>query len=188
MQPVHDRRGPSTMAGASAMWAHYIAWHPQRRCSAWARRRHLLHEMRIFLGGSLKNMPPAQTLRHTSRPPHPIALHLPMQDLVPSNRRGLWAQFLSLITHTGPQAVAYDWFAEREVASLDTALRLAQLAPEALNPDRIDDATWRDLDVRTYLKRIAAQGSLFARQWLYYRLRTGLEDVGLHRPTAGCAA
>lgn len=47
---------------------------------------------------------------------------------------------------------------------------------------RIDDSTWRDLDVRAYLKRIAAQGSLLARQLLYHRLRSGAEDTAFAAP------
>ena len=96
-----------------------------------------------------------------------------MQAPLPSTDRSLWARLLSLITHSGPQPVAYDWFAEREVAGLDTATP---------SPDRIDDTTWRDLDVNAYLKRIAAQGSLFARQWLYHRLRMGLEHTAFTAP------
>lgn len=97
-------------------------------------------------------------------------------------RHRLWAQFLSLITHKGPQPVAYDWFAEREVAGLDTALHVSQPDPAAPRPDRIDDATWRDLDVNAYLKRIAAPASLFARQWLYHHLRGGLQDSDFTAP------
>jgi hypothetical protein len=89
---------------------------------------------------------------------------------------------LNLITYNGPQPVAYEWFAQREVAGLDSALRSTPSDSAAPHPDRVDDATWRDLDVNAYLKRIAAPASLFARQWLYYRLRTGLEDSAFTGP------
>lgn len=81
-----------------------------------------------------------------------------------------------------PLPVAYDWFAEREVAGLDSAQGMAPGADGAVDGSRIDDATWRDLGVNAYLKRIAAQASLFARQWLYYRLRTGLQDTAFTAP------
>ena len=53
---------------------------------------------------------------------------------------------------------------------------------KALNTQRVEDVTWRDLDVRAYLRRVAAQGSLFARQMIYHRLRTGTEDTAFTAP------
>lgn len=66
----------------------------------------------------------------------------------------------------GPQVVGYDWFSDQEVAAYDRAFA-------ANGAERIDDATWRDLDVRAYLRLIAAQCSIFGRQMLFHRLRAG---------------
>lgn len=105
-----------------------------------------------------------------------------MQNPLQPARLSLWGKFLSLLQSETPQVVAYDWFAEHEVAGLDTAQRKEHSAPEAFNTHRIDDAIWRDLDVCAYLKRIAVQGSLLARQQVYLRLRTGSEDKAFIAP------
>ena len=60
----------------------------------------------------------------------------------------------------------YDWFLPAEVARYDTALAQGQ-------PTRLDDATWSDLELGRYLDHIAAPCSIFGRQMLYHRLRTG---------------
>ena len=62
--------------------------------------------------------------------------------------------------------MGYDWFSDQEVAAYDHAF-------VANGAERIDDATWRDLDVRAYLRLIAAQCSIFGRQMLFHRLRAG---------------
>ena len=97
----------------------------------------------------------------------------------------LWRKFLGLLESDAPQPVAYDWFAEHEIAGLDVNLGAGHYTEGAFDSTRIDDATWRDLDVRAYLKRVAAQGSLFARQLLYYRLRCGTEDATFTAPLQG---
>lgn len=66
----------------------------------------------------------------------------------------------------GPQVVGYDWFSDLEVAAYDRAF-------VANDAEHIDDATWRDLDVRAYLRLIGAQCSIFGRQMLFHRLRAG---------------
>ncbi len=89
------------------------------------------------------------------------------------------------------QAVAYDYFADHEVAGYDAVMQGPGAALESdldanlsteLNTQRIDDATWRDLDVRAYLKRVAVPAGLLARQVLYYRLRTGQPDDAFTAP------
>lgn len=60
----------------------------------------------------------------------------------------------------------YDWFTEVEVASYDASF-------DADDPQRIDDATWRDLEVKALLRRMADGASLYARQYLFQRLRRG---------------
>lgn len=72
------------------------------------------------------------------------------------------------------QTVAYDWFSEHEVAGYH---RSQTSTNETLAPSPVDDATWRDLDARSYLKRIGAQASIFARQMLYHRLRSGADNT-----------
>lgn len=68
-----------------------------------------------------------------------------------------------------PHALPYDWFSEHEVASYHRAL-----CPEGEQAvQRTDDATWRDLDVAAYLRRIGARMGIFGRQMLYHRLRMG---------------
>jgi len=65
-----------------------------------------------------------------------------------------------------PQVVGYDWFSDQEVAAYDRACAVD-------GTGRIDDATWRDLDVRAYLRLVGAQCSIFGRQMLFHRLRAG---------------
>ena len=77
------------------------------------------------------------------------------------------------------QAIAYDWFSEREVAGYH---RAQSSANATLDHSHVDDATWRDLDVLSYLKRISAQASIFARQMLYHRLRSGADNAEFAAP------
>lgn len=77
------------------------------------------------------------------------------------------------------QAIAYDWFSEREVAGYHRAQASSN---GTLDPGLVDNATWRDLDVPSYLKRIGTQASIFARQMLYHRLRSGAENTEFAAP------
>ncbi len=58
------------------------------------------------------------------------------------------------------------WFTDAEDAAYD-----ATFAGD--DPRRIDDATWRDLDGRALLQRLAGDAGIHARQWLTHRLRRG---------------
>jgi len=58
------------------------------------------------------------------------------------------------------------WFSDVEAAGYDDA------APKD-DPHRVDDATWRDLEASALLDRLAAPGSIYARQYLYRCLRRG---------------
>lgn len=71
-----------------------------------------------------------------------------------------------------PRVVGYDWFSNWEVAAYDSARATA-------DAQRIDDGTWRDLDVPAYLRRVCAQSSIFGRQMLYHRLRSGRDSQSL---------
>jgi hypothetical protein len=62
--------------------------------------------------------------------------------------------------------VPYDWFTDAEIAGYD-----ASFDPD--DPARIDDATWRDLEVKALLRRIGDGASIYARQYLFHRLRRG---------------
>jgi hypothetical protein len=76
-----------------------------------------------------------------------------------------------LIGFVGPQRprpLAYEWFTESEVAGLDSAVHSAGI-------ERIDDATWRDLEVKRYLRLIAESSSILGRQSLFHRLRMGAD-------------
>ena len=65
-----------------------------------------------------------------------------------------------------PKPVDYDWFSESEVAGFDTVVNQSSCR-------RIDDATWRDLEVKRYLRMVAESSSILGRQVLFHRLRTG---------------
>ena len=62
--------------------------------------------------------------------------------------------------------VPYDWFTDDEVAGYDATF-------PADDPARVDDATWRDLEVKALLRRMAEGASIYARQYLFHRLRRG---------------
>ena len=62
------------------------------------------------------------------------------------------------------------WFSDAEDAAFD-----ATFAGD--DPQRIDDATWRDLEGRALLQRLAGDASIQARQWLFHRLRRGTAIV-----------
>ncbi len=62
--------------------------------------------------------------------------------------------------------VPADWFTDAEVAGYDAVF-------PADHPRRIDDATWRDLEMKSLLRRIADAASIYARQYLFQRLRRG---------------
>ncbi len=62
--------------------------------------------------------------------------------------------------------VRYEWFTHDEVSRLEQALPL----PPA---GRVDDPTWRDMDMPRYVDHLAAELSIFGRQVLCCRLRRG---------------
>lgn len=59
-----------------------------------------------------------------------------------------------------------DWFTDAEVGGYDDVF-------PADDPHRIDDATWRDLEAKALLRRIADGAGIHARQYLFHRLRRG---------------
>lgn len=63
------------------------------------------------------------------------------------------------------------WFTDAEDAAFD-----ATFAGD--DPGRIDDATWRDLEGRAPLQRLAGDAGIHARQWLFHRLRRGADIAG----------
>ena len=130
---------------------------------------------RYFPHPLLKTQQSVQPLQPSNPRTPPSMPHATLQVL--AHRLLRW--FGALFQTAPPDAVAYDYFAEHEIAGYDNAMREAAAAPE---PERIDDATWRDLDVRAYLKRMAAPASLLARQVLYHRLRTGQPDAAFTVP------
>jgi hypothetical protein len=65
-----------------------------------------------------------------------------------------------------PAPVHFDWFTDAEVASYDAVF-------SSEDHDRVDDATWRDLEGQAFLGRIADGASIYARQYLFHRLRRG---------------
>ncbi|MBC7619118.1 MAG: hypothetical protein H7293_09050, partial [Candidatus Saccharibacteria bacterium] len=83
-----------------------------------------------------------------------------------------------------PHALPFDWFSEHEVSSFHRAE-----CPAGENEaQRIDDATWRDLDAPTYLRRIGSTVGIYGRQMLYQRLRMGQDTAAFaaslqHEPT-----
>lgn len=76
-------------------------------------------------------------------------------------------------------AVPYEWFSETEIGSLDAAGAID-------DPARVDDDTWRDLEVPALLERLSGRASILGRQHLYRRLRRGGRVVDEVR--AGLAA
>ena len=60
------------------------------------------------------------------------------------------------------------WFSDAEDAAFDATFA----GDDAL---RIDDATWRDLEGRALLQRLAGDAGIQARQWLFHRLRRGAD-------------
>ena len=65
-----------------------------------------------------------------------------------------------------PPPVPDDWFTDAEIAGYDDSFA-------ADDPQRIDDATWRDLEAKTLLRRLSESASIHARQYLFQRLRRG---------------
>ncbi len=88
----------------------------------------------------------------------------------PARWRRLWAVVRDSQRPPAPQPVHPDWFSAAEVASYHRAKRPADLA------DLVDDATWSDLQVDAYLRHLAADISLFGRQALVHRLRSGCAE------------
>jgi len=62
--------------------------------------------------------------------------------------------------------VRYDWFVPDEVTRLEQALPLPPTG-------RVDDPTWRDMDMPRYVDHLAAELSILGRQVLCCRLRRG---------------
>jgi hypothetical protein len=91
-------------------------------------------------------------------------------DDVPSLWRRLWATVRDSLRPLAPQPVHADWFSAAEVASYHRAKRSSTTA------DVIDDATWSDLQVDIYLRHVAVDTSLFGRQALVHRLRSGCAE------------
>jgi hypothetical protein len=91
-------------------------------------------------------------------------------DDVPSLWRRLWATVRDSLRPLALQPVHADWFSAAEVASYHRAKRSSTTA------DAIDDATWSDLQVDTYLRHVAVDTSLFGRQALVHRLRSGCAE------------
>ena len=89
-----------------------------------------------------------------------------------------------------PPPLPDDWFSDAEVAGYDASFAVD-------DPQRIDDATWRDLEAGALLRRLADSASIYARQYLFMRLRRGAtfergvrpawigEDVDVERVLAG---
>ena len=65
-----------------------------------------------------------------------------------------------------PPPLPDDWFTDAEIAGYDDSFA-------ADDPQRIDDATWRDLEARSLLRRMSDSASIYARQYLFLRLRRG---------------
>ena len=87
----------------------------------------------------------------------------------PRPARRKWALVLHvlwrMVAASPPVPVRYEWFVPDEVARLDQAL--------PAEPGRIDDATWRDMEMPPYVDLLAAELSIFGRQELVHRLRRG---------------
>lgn len=83
-----------------------------------------------------------------------------------SRIRNLVRVLAEFIGKQPPRPVEYDWFTDAEVAGFDSAVDRG-LAK------RIDDATWRDLEGKRYLRLVAEGSSILDRQMLFHRLRSG---------------
>lgn len=70
----------------------------------------------------------------------------------------------------------YGWFSDRELRCL-----FELSPPSAGQTATIDDATWFDLQGDRFLAGVAADSSIFGRQWLYRRLRV-VADAELLKP------
>jgi len=81
-------------------------------------------------------------------------------------RLAAWRDGVSKALAPVRSAVPYDWFTDAEIAGYDASF-------DADDPARIDDATWRDLEVKALLRRIGDGASIYARQYLFHRLRRG---------------
>jgi hypothetical protein len=94
------------------------------------------------------------------------------QTILPTPLQRAWAgacasaQRLWSSMKPQPAVVPADWFTEAEVGGYDASFA-------ADDPQRIDDATWRDLEGQALLGRLADGASLYARQYLFQRLRRG---------------
>jgi hypothetical protein len=73
---------------------------------------------------------------------------------------------LQAFIHKRRSTVPYEWFSDTEVGSLDAAAKID-------DPARVDDNTWRDLEVPELLERLGGRASILGRQHLYRRLRRG---------------
>ena len=92
-----------------------------------------------------------------------------------SRRLRLWRDAALQALSPKPSPMPDDWFTDAEVAGYDSA------AP-ADEPGRVDDATWRDLEARALLARIAGSASIYARQFLFRALRRGAATAQGQRP------
>ena len=73
---------------------------------------------------------------------------------------------LGLLFRERSASLPYAWFSGHEVRCL------FDLSPAGPGPAAaVDDATWSDLQGDRYLAQVAADSSIFGRQWLYRRLR-----------------
>ena len=90
--------------------------------------------------------------------------------LLDKTSRRLRAWHAVVVHALAPQSapVPAGWFSDTEDAAFD-----ATFASE--DPARVDDATWRDLEGRALLQRLAGDAGIYARQWLFHRLRRGAE-------------
>ncbi len=81
-------------------------------------------------------------------------------------RASAWQERARRAFSPEPPPLPDDWFTDAEIAGYDD--RFA-----ADDPQCIDDATWRDLEAGALLRRMTASASLYARQYLFTRLRRG---------------
>ncbi len=82
-----------------------------------------------------------------------------MTDALSRKLRQAW----SLMSSGRQQPMPRGWFTRDEIARLHAA--------GSVSPDGLDDQTWRDLDLDTYIEQAAGDCSVFGRQWLCARLR-----------------
>ena len=81
-------------------------------------------------------------------------------------RARAWRDRVLRVFSPKPPPVPADWFTDAEVAGYDDSFA-------ADDPQRIDDATWRDLEAGALLRRMSESASIHARQYLFQRLRRG---------------